>query len=113
MITPQRLIAPVQLPSAVGVLYVCPANRYTILKKVILSNNDTGPGAQVPTFYLVPQGSSPGVTNIILPNAIAPLKDSEVYELENITMMPGDSLQGFSTSAGVLTLHLTGNLVDV
>ena len=113
MVTPDRLIDPVQLPSAVAVLYTAPAGRRAIIKKMICVNNDPGPGSQMITFYRVPMGGTPGVANDIIPVSVAPLSTEEIYLLENATLRPGDTLQGFATTAAVVTLHLDGLLVDM
>lgn len=94
------------LATSVTLYYTAPALTRTVLKKLTVCNSTVT--ASSLTVYLVPNGGSPDITNIITAaRPVAAGQTYEAYEAENQVLMPGDSLQAFAVNPD-LTIMASG-----
>lgn len=86
-------------------VYEVPAGNYTMLKEIVVANNTAT--AQTLSMSLVPDGSTPGPANRILPaTSIAP---NTVTVLDfTMVMAAGDYLTARASAPGALTVTISG-----
>jgi len=102
-----------QLGSSSTTLYTCPANtRARVIKANACNDTTTVPSM---TFYLVPSGGSPGVTNLLINARNLPGNGTDsLREIVGQVLEPGDSIRGLASSADQVTVHLAVvEVVDV
>lgn len=107
----KRLMAPADLPNAVAIQYTVPAGQRCILKKVVFVNHTAI--ARAVTVHLVPSGGAVANANKIwdarsLPPNTVSEHVRECFDLENITMEAGDTLQCFADAASAVAMHASG-----
>ena len=112
MTTQQRLIVPLLLTGTDALIFTAPVGRRAIITKAVCCNTD-GLSAHYPIFYVVPAGGTADATNKITPLALPIGEDSEIFELEDICLEPGDTLWGYADTTLVLNFHLHGKYVDM
>jgi hypothetical protein len=105
-------IAPAQLTGSAAAYYTSPATPApvrSIIKKLVFANNSVN--AETVTVYLVPNGGSAGVTNIVwVAKTLAAGETKECFEAENQVLLPGDTLQALASTAAKVTL--TGSVIQ-
>lgn len=96
-----------QLATSAAVLYISPTNTTTAIRKIVFTNTDTA--ACTFSVYIVPSGSSAGVTNIIISAfSLAPGQAYIASELSAIILGAGASLQALASSANKINAIGTG-----
>lgn len=104
---PKQLSAGAQLTTSVATYYTVPANTITTISACTLTNS-TGTARTV-TMYLVPNGGSAGVTNIILSaRTIAAGESYNVSAAIGQTIPAGATIQALADANTALTLVASG-----
>lgn len=104
---PQRLVSGVQLTASAATYYTAPANTLTTVSACTLTN--TTAGAVTATVYLVPNGGTAGVTNIILSAKIIAAGESyNVMPAIGQTILSGGTIQALAGAATSITLVASG-----
>lgn len=100
------------LPNAAAAtpgLYVCPTNLTgSLVKKMTVCNHDTSP--HTVTVRLVPSGGSEAAAanDIWAAKSIYPGQSSDVFEIENHVMAPGDFITAFADTAAKVACRISG-----
>lgn len=105
--TPKNLVDAAQLAGSAGTLYTVPASTTTKLTNITLVNDTTS--AVTATIYVVPNGGSAGVTNILI-NAMGVPTDGSplILEFGEFYMETGATIQGLASAADQVTYHISG-----
>ena len=93
---------PVQLTGSAASLYTAPTSGKTQLGKCTFTNTDTS--ARTITVYLVRSGGSASLANCVISAQV--VQPGECYvspELYGVVLGAGDSVQGFASTASVIT----------
>lgn len=108
---PVQTIATQLITNVLGTYYTSPANKKTILSKLIFCN--TGSTAEKIDVHLVPSGGSASAGNKVISGKTIDAGESwPAYMLEGVTIPAGSSLQAKSdTSSSAITI--TGSGVEV
>jgi hypothetical protein len=102
-VTP-RTITAAQLTTAAAVYYTAPANTKSLIKKLTFTNTTTG--ALTVTVYLVPNGGTPGATNILISaQPIAAGETWECFAAEGQVLQVGGTLQALASAATSITIQ--------
>lgn len=106
-ITPVQLIAPQQLTNAAAIYYTS-TNIRTRVDKMSFTNVDTANPHTV-TVYLVPNGGSPGVTNIITDaRSIAAKQTWNSPDMVGQILNPGDTIQALADASAQVVVSAAG-----
>lgn len=106
-ITPKSLTDGTQLPAVNGTLYTTPALTTAVIWACTLANT-TG-GAITVTLYRVPSGGTAGAPTMVLgAYSVAANTSYVVKELVNQILEPGDTIEGFASSATSVSIHISG-----
>lgn len=103
----QKLFEPVVLGVAAAAIYSAPSTSSTIVVKNLRVRlvNVSGAAASV-TLYAVPSGGSVGAGNNCLDQKSIPGHD--YLDVDIPSLKAGDTLQGLSSVASVITVHEIG-----
>lgn len=113
MATTPYTLETTQLGATAGQVLLCPANQYLTTKKVTVTNTTTNPVTI--TVYKVASGGTPSSSNLLVNGLTIPGSGTnggvkEIYEVENQTLLAGDSLYAMAGTAAVLNLNVSGIL---
>lgn len=105
--TPTKLVPIAALPAAVAAQYTAPADTPTQISAASFTNTDTVNRAV--TLHIVSSAGAPASTNMLVSaRAIAPGGTITPIELAGVNLAPGDSIQAFASSAGVVNMVVNG-----
>lgn len=105
-----KTITAAQLTATAATYYTAPANTRSIVKKLTFTNTDTG--ARTVTVYLVPNGGTAGVTNILVSaRSVGPGETYDCYEAVNHALQAGGFIQALADVAAKVTIQ--GTLAEV
>lgn len=101
------LVQSTLLPNAAAAQYTCPPNTRVIVRHVVFTNTDSA--SRIVTTYLVPQGGSPGIANMVIDAQSIASKAAYVSsELSGLVLNAGDSLQSFADTAALVAMNAAG-----
>jgi hypothetical protein len=108
---PRRLLLNPQLTIAAATYLTAGASTYATTKKVTVTNVTAN--AVTLTLYKVPNAGTAGATNTLVSAMVIPPNTvnggvKEIYEAENQTLAPGDTLQALAGTAAALNLNISG-----
>lgn len=104
---PKQLNAGAQLTTSAATYYTAPTNTYTTISACSLCNSTAT--ARYATVYLVPNGGSAGVTNIVLSQRV--IAAGETYNVSAVigqTIPPGATLQALAEANTAITIVASG-----
>ena len=106
-----QIVAPTQLPNAVGILVTVPSNTTFRIGRAGFSN-PTG-GALTITVYLVPAAGTPSAANELIDTVnVAPGATYISSELAGLVMPAGSTLQGFASAAASIVAYVSGTSIQ-
>lgn len=103
------MTATTQLTASAVVMYTQPVNSVGQVLRAVVYNTDTVP-RQV-TVYRVPNGGSPGTTNIVLSSLAGKVPaggDMVINVLAGMTLNAGDTIQALADAANVVNFTMSG-----
>ncbi|MFZ0591498.1 MAG: hypothetical protein WAM39_13620 [Bryobacteraceae bacterium] len=110
MATSPITVQSTQLTTSAATVLTSPAGFWTTTKKVTASNVSSS--AVTVTVYKVASGGSAGSTNTLIYQKTIPPNSInggvvELYEAENQTLAPGDTLQALCSAATSLNINIS------
>lgn len=101
-----NVFLPAAAPATPG-QYVAPANTTTTIKKATVCNTDAV--AHTVTVYKVLSGQGAARQYAIwYQRGLSPGQSTDIFELENHVLGPGDFISAFADAAGQVTFALSG-----
>ncbi|NMV36921.1 hypothetical protein [Ralstonia insidiosa] len=104
-----KLFSPVQLGTGASIIYTAPTNPLTTVKNGRVRLTNTSGSAASVTLYTVPNGGTAGVGNECLPAVSIP--GGQNLDVDFPSLGPGDTLQGLSGTASVITVSEMGGVL--
>jgi ATP-dependent protease ClpP protease subunit len=104
--TPKSLCNGQLLTGAIAILYTVPASTITILKEIVLTNQDAAQRAV--TLHIVPNGGSVSSANMILPTLKVDANNTLILALSTILGTPGDTIQAFGDVTNKISVRISG-----
>ena len=104
---PKQLNAGAQLTTSAASYYTVPANTITTISACSLCNSTAT--ARYVTVYLVPNGGTAGVSNVVLSQRV--IAAGETYNVSAVigqTIPAGASIQALAEAASAITLVASG-----
>jgi hypothetical protein len=99
-----QLFTPVQLPSAVAVLFSMPTTpAATVLKNARVRLTNTSGAAVSVTLYVAAAATASAAANCCL--SATSIAANGYLDIDIPTMLAGDTLRGFAGTAAVVTMH--------
>lgn len=108
MVTPRNIIPGIRIESTLETYYTAPSNTRCVIKKVTITNDDTG-NAYLVQIWIVPPAGAPVAGNKIGQDvAVGPTETREIFFLENVVMEAGSTLQMQASVGNKMTLFASG-----
>lgn len=106
-VTAISIVQAVQLPAAAATQYTVPALQKTIVRHAVFAN--TTAGAITITAHMVPSGGTlSGATQVIPGVSVAANTAYTSPEFSGLVMNSGDTIQAFASSAGAISVNISG-----
>jgi len=111
--TPKDMTPGSALTAVAATYYTAPSGATdlkAIVKEIILCNTDTV--ARTATIYVVPSGGSAAAANTIVNSLTVLPNETRIFGLSKV-MSPGGFIQALASSAGVISMAVSGIEVTV
>lgn len=106
--TPKAFAAGSALTGAAATYYTAPSaaiNVCSIIKELQLCNTDNS--ARTVTVYAVPAAGSPAVANTLMTTLSLQPYETQIYSMSKV-LAPGATIQALASSAGVVSMSVSG-----
>ena len=104
------LIQGASIAASVTTYYTSPSLTTTRITQMVLANTDSV--AHTVTIYLTPTVSPAVITDLVVTVNLAAGQSYVVYQVNNLVMNPGGSIQAVTDTASVITLKASGILIN-
>ena len=110
-VTTEQIIAPQQIAATATQYYEVPAGAKTIVRRITFTNTHVTDVMQVTVYYVPSAGSANDATTLLKTYNIGPTQTRAPAELEQHTLIAGDTIWLEASTASEVTVVATGTKV--